>query len=52
MGALWLSGGVLDLRPRGSGFEPHWRHCVLSLRKAHLSLLSTGSTKEDTSRHN
>ena len=23
MGAQWLSGRVLDLRPRSSGFEPH-----------------------------
>ena len=22
-GAQWLSGRVLDLRPRGCGFEPH-----------------------------
>ena len=27
------SGRVLDLRPRGSGFEPHRHHCVLSLSK-------------------
>ena len=33
MGAQWLSGRVLDSRPRGPGFKPHWRHCVLSLRK-------------------
>ena len=26
-GAQWLSGRVLDLRPRGRGFEPH--HCVV-----------------------
>ena len=32
-GAQWLSGRVLDLRPRGHGFEPHRRHCVVSLRK-------------------
>ena len=28
-----LSGRVLDLRPRGCGFEPHQRHCVVSLSK-------------------
>ena len=39
MGAQWLSGRVLDSRPRGSGFEPHQRHCVVSLSKTHLSLL-------------
>ena len=30
MGAQWLSGRVLDSRRRGCGFEPHWRHCVVS----------------------
>ena len=29
LGAQWLSGRVLDLRPRGCGFEPHWRHCLM-----------------------
>ena len=33
MGAQWLSGRVLDSRPRGRWFEPHWRHCAVSLRK-------------------
>ena len=32
-GAQWLSGSVLDSRPKGSGFEPHRRHCVVSLSK-------------------
>ena len=32
-GAQWLSGRVLDSRPKGCGFEPHQRHCVVSLRK-------------------
>ena len=27
-GAQWLSGRVLDLRPKGGEFEPHQRHCV------------------------
>ena len=27
----WLSGRALDSRPRGRGFEPHLRHCVVSL---------------------
>ena len=40
MGAQWLSGRVLDLRPRGRGFEPHRRHCVVSLSKnINLSLV-------------
>ena len=30
-GAQWLSGRVLDCRPRGRGFEPHWRHCFVVL---------------------
>ena len=29
----WLSGRVLDLRPRGCRFEPHRRHCFVSLSK-------------------
>ena len=32
-GAQWLSGRVLDSKPRGRGFEPHRRHCVVSLSK-------------------
>ena len=32
-GAQWLSGRVLDSRPKGRGFEPHPRHCVVSLCK-------------------
>ena len=47
-----LSGRVLEWRPRGSGFKIHQRHSVVSLSKTHLSLLSTGSTQEDLSRHN
>ena len=33
VGAQWLNGRVLDSRPRGRGFEPHRRHCVVSLSK-------------------
>ena len=33
MGAQWLSGRVLDSRPKGRGFEPHRRHCVVSVSK-------------------
>ena len=47
-----LRGRVLESRPRGRGFEPHRRHCVVSLSKRHLSLLSTGSTQENLSVHN
>ena len=31
VGAQWLSGRVLDSRPRGRGFEPHRRHCDVTL---------------------
>ena len=51
-GVQRLSGRVLDSRLRGCGFEPHWHHCVVSLNKTHLSLLSTGSTQEDLTQHN
>ena len=33
LGVQWLSGRVLDSRPRGSGFEPHQRHCVVVLEQ-------------------
>ena len=49
-GAQWLSGRVLDSRLRGRGFEPHWRHCVVSLSKTHLSLLCTVQPRK--TRHN
>ena len=32
-GAQWLSGRVLDLRPRGRRFEPHQCHCVVVLER-------------------
>ena len=32
-GAQWLSGRVLDSRPRGRGFEPHRRHCVVVIEQ-------------------
>ena len=32
-GAQWLSGSVFDSRPSDRGFEPHRRHCVVSLSK-------------------
>ena len=31
--AQWLSGRVLDWRPKGHRFEPHQRHCVVSLSR-------------------
>ena len=33
VGAQWLSGRVPDSRPRGRRFQPHRRHCVVSLSK-------------------
>ena len=30
---MGLSGRLLDSRQRGSRFEPHGRHCVVSLSK-------------------
>ena len=32
-GAQWLSGRVLDSRPRGHGFEPHRPYCVVVLEQ-------------------
>ena len=32
-GARWLSGRVLNSRPKGPGFEPHRRHCVVVLKQ-------------------
>ena len=52
-GAECTSGSdcVLVSRLRGCRFEPHWRHYVVSLSKTLYSLLSTGSTEEDSSQH-
>ena len=36
---MWeLSGRVLDSRPKGRRFEPHWCHCIVSLSKTHSCL--------------
>ena len=32
-GVQWLSGRVLDSKPRGPGLEPHRHHCLVSLSK-------------------
>ena len=32
-GVQLLSGGVLDLRPKGRKFEPHPRHCIVFLEQ-------------------
>ena len=34
-GAQWLSGRALDSRPRGHGFEPQRRLCIVSLSKTY-----------------
>ena len=49
-GAQWLSGRVLDSRPKGlnlTGVTALW-----SMSKKHLSQLSTGSTQENPSLNN
>ena len=33
LGVQWLTGRVFDTRPKGCGFEPHRRPCVVSLSK-------------------
>ena len=45
--AQWLSGRVLDLRPRGTGFEPHRRHCVV-VRPINPSLVLVQPRKTHT----
>ena len=37
-GAQLLSGRELDSRPRGRGFESHWRHCVVVLEQDTFTL--------------
>ena len=46
LGGQWLSGRMLDSGLWGSGVDSHPRHCVVTLSKTHLSLLSTGITQE------
>ena len=38
MGAQWLSGRVLDSRPKGRGFEIRRRHCVVVLEQDTFNL--------------
>ena len=45
--AQWLSGRMLDSRPRRHRCEPRQHHCVVSLSAG----TNTGSTQEDPSRH-
>ena len=48
MGVQWLSGIVLDSRPRGRGFEPHWHHYVVVLEQdsLHNVLSNNGEIEE------
>ena len=48
-GGQWLSGRVLDWRPRGCGYEPHGHHCVVSLsKKINPSLVFVQPRKTDS----
>ena len=51
-GAQWFSGRVLDPRRGAVGSSLTGITALWSLSKAHLSLLSTGSTQEDPSLFN
>ena len=52
-GAQWLSGRVLDSRPKGRGFEPHRRHCVVVLEQDTFILAKYWfKTQEDPSLYN
>ena len=50
-GVGWLSDKRPDLRSKVCVFEPHWRHCIVSLSKTHYPLFSTGLIQEDPSQH-
>ena len=44
----WLSGRLLESRPKDRGFEPHRRHCVVPLSKninASLVLVQPGKAR-------
>ena len=45
-GTQSLSGRVLDSRQRGRGFEPHRRHCVVSLSKNIIPSLVLGQPRK------
>ena len=46
------SGSVVECLTCDQRFEPHRRHCIVSLSKTHLFWLSTGPTQENLSWHN
>ena len=41
----WLSGRVLDFRPRGIGFEPHRHHCLVFLEQDTFILAQPRKTR-------
>ena len=53
----WLSARVLYSRSRGCRFEPHKRHCIISLNKTlyplwvYLNTAKTPKLRKDTQRH-
>ena len=47
MGAQWLSGREIDSRPKGRGFEPHRRHCFVSLSKNINPSLALGQPRRN-----
>ena len=51
MGTQWLSGRVLDSRPRGPGFEPHRRHSVVVLEQDTLICPSLVLVQHRKTRH-
>ena len=48
VGAQWLSGRVLDSRPRGRGFEPLLRHCVVVLERLLVGRKESYQTNKQT----
>ena len=52
MGAQWLSGRVLDWRPRGRGIEPYRRHCVVVIDQDTFILAYYWFRQEDPSLYN
>ena len=46
-----LDVSIYSQGSKGCEFEPHQRHCVVSLSKTYYSLLCTGSSQEDPSPH-
>ena len=47
LGAQWLNGRVHVSRLNDCAFEPHWRHCVVSLRKHTNLCLKDGQQRKN-----